>query len=282
MKEPRGRDVLTPPLQAGSRSALPQLPGRALTTNIPSVLGKTSPPRDWLNTHIPICSSTELSADPCSSTRTALSLPETPSCFCPSRGKPVQTPDDRSQAGPPLAASLPTPPASPGRPCRPHVPGGGGGTGGHHRCFSRPGRAEASGRAAAPAAPPRGRPHLRAAGGGARPDRGTKPPAPWRRRSARRPPSPQSLSAGVAGSGPRGGVRGGSLPRGGLKPVWLRGGGTAKSQIRPGLSLSLLVSGPGRGREAESAAVPWGQSPFQLHTHVAWGLTELVQKGVEE
>lgn len=107
MKEPRGRDVLTPPLQAGSRSALPQLPGRALTTNIPLVLGKTSPPRDWLNTHIPTCSSTELSADPCSSTRTALSLPETPSCFCPSRGKPVQTPDDRSQAGPPLAASPP-------------------------------------------------------------------------------------------------------------------------------------------------------------------------------
>lgn len=93
----------------------------------------------------------------------------------------MHAPEDRSQAGPLLAASLPVPPAKPGRPCRPHIPGGGGGAGGHHRCFCRPGRDEASRRAvaaAAAAAPPRGRPHLRAAGGGARPDRGTEPPSP--------------------------------------------------------------------------------------------------------
>lgn len=103
----------------------------------------------------------------------------------------------RGRCWPPLSPCLRRNPD--GRAGRPHVPGGGGGTSRHHRCFHRPGRSERA--AAAAAAPPRGRPHLLAAGGGARPVRGTELPAPWRRRSSRRPPSPQARGGERRGEG---------------------------------------------------------------------------------
>lgn len=51
------------------------------------VLGKRSPPRAWLNARILTRSSTELSADPCSSTRTALCPPAVSQLLLPFPGK---------------------------------------------------------------------------------------------------------------------------------------------------------------------------------------------------
>lgn len=51
------------------------------------VLGKRSPPRAWLNARILTRSSTELSADPCSSTRTALRPPAVSQLLLPFPGK---------------------------------------------------------------------------------------------------------------------------------------------------------------------------------------------------